>query len=273
RIVRVVAYEVTNRTGNAQQETIRLITTILKPTEALAGLLAQTYHDRWEHEGSNDELKTHLRGPGRILRSQSPDMVRQEIYGYLLAHHAISALVCEAATAADLDPDRIKFLRTVRRPFPPEHLQALRQQVGRDITRRKHLQPIRRPRSYPRVVRRARHSSFRVKRPEDVGIRHAEAPIIALRGATSPTRDTPSASSERIVSATPNAPGASQRRRPTRTGHHCPSATHPTPSRPDTGRRTQQHNTHPLSETTTTRQQFRGQTPDRDAPRTCRSRP
>jgi hypothetical protein len=114
RIVRVVEYEVTNRVGNGQEETIRLITTILDPVTVVAGLLAATYHDRWEHEGSNDELKTHLRGPGRILRSQSPDMVRQEIYGYLLTHHAISALICEAATAADLDPDRVKFLRTVR---------------------------------------------------------------------------------------------------------------------------------------------------------------
>jgi hypothetical protein len=41
-------------------------------------------------------------------------MVRQEIYGYLLAHHAISALICHAATEAGIDPDRVKFLRTVR---------------------------------------------------------------------------------------------------------------------------------------------------------------
>ena len=41
----------------------------------------------------NDQLKTHLRGPGRVLRSRSPDMARQEIAGYPLAHHAISALI------------------------------------------------------------------------------------------------------------------------------------------------------------------------------------
>lgn len=114
RIVRVAEYEVTNRGASDSPETIRLLSTILDPVEVPAGLLAQTYHDRWEHEGSNDELKTHLRGPGRILRSQSPDLVRQEIYGYLLTHHAISALICQAATEADLDPDRVKFLRTVR---------------------------------------------------------------------------------------------------------------------------------------------------------------
>ena len=41
-------------------------------------------------------------------------MARQEIYGYLLAHHAISALICQAATEADIDPDRVSFTRTVR---------------------------------------------------------------------------------------------------------------------------------------------------------------
>ena len=41
-------------------------------------------------------------------------MVRQEIYGYLLTHYAISALICQAATETGIDPDRVKFLRTVR---------------------------------------------------------------------------------------------------------------------------------------------------------------
>jgi hypothetical protein len=59
-------------------------------------------------------LKTHLRGPGRVLRSKSPDLVIGELYGYLLTHYAISALICRAATEADIDPDRVKFVRTVR---------------------------------------------------------------------------------------------------------------------------------------------------------------
>jgi len=93
---------------------ITLITTILDPAHASAAALAQAYHQRWEHETGNDQLKTHLRGPGRVLRSKKPDTVRQEIYGYLLTHHAISTLICHAATEADIDPDRVKFLRTVR---------------------------------------------------------------------------------------------------------------------------------------------------------------
>jgi hypothetical protein len=114
RPVRVIEYEVPDREGGGKGELIALITTITDPRQAPAAALAGTYHERWEHETGNGQLKTHLRGPGRVLRSRSPDMVCQEIYGYLLAHHAISALICQAATEADVDPDRVSFTRTVR---------------------------------------------------------------------------------------------------------------------------------------------------------------
>jgi len=114
RPVRVIEYEVPDREGGGTGELIALITTITDPRQAPAAVLAQAYHERWEHETGNRQLKTYLRGPGRVLRSQSPDTVRQEIYGYLLAHYAISALICQAATEADVDPDRVKFKRTVR---------------------------------------------------------------------------------------------------------------------------------------------------------------
>jgi hypothetical protein len=112
--IRVVEYTVPDREGNGTGELIALITTITDPAQASAEQLAAAYHQRWEHETGNKQLKTHLRGPAKILRSQKPDMVRQEIYGYLLTHYAISALICRAATEADIDPDRVKFLRTVR---------------------------------------------------------------------------------------------------------------------------------------------------------------
>jgi hypothetical protein len=114
RYVRVVEYQVPGREGGEKDEIIALITTITEFTGAPAGILARTYHERWEHETGNRQLKTYLRGPGKILRSGSPDMVKQEIWGYLLTHYAISALICTAATNAGIDPDRVKFKRTVR---------------------------------------------------------------------------------------------------------------------------------------------------------------
>jgi hypothetical protein len=81
--VRVIEYTVPDRNGDGAGELIALITTITDPRAAPAQALAQTYPQRWEHETGNDQLKTHLRGPGKVLRSKSPDMVRQEIYeGY-----------------------------------------------------------------------------------------------------------------------------------------------------------------------------------------------
>jgi hypothetical protein len=114
RYVRAIEYQVPDRDGNGKDERIILVTTITDFRAAPAADLARAYHQRWEHEGGNAQLKTYLRGPGRVLRSQSPAMVQQEIWGYLLTHYAISALTCAAATNAGIDPDRVKFKRTVR---------------------------------------------------------------------------------------------------------------------------------------------------------------
>jgi hypothetical protein len=114
RYVRAIEYQVPDRAGNGKDERIILVTTITDFRLAPAAELARAYHQRWEHETGNAQLKTYLRGPGRVLRSQSPDMVQQEIWGYLLTHYAISALTCTAATNAGIDPDRVKFKRAVR---------------------------------------------------------------------------------------------------------------------------------------------------------------
>jgi len=57
------------------------VTTILGPAAAPAEQLAALYHERWEIETALDELKTHLRGSKIVLRSKTPDLVRQEFYG------------------------------------------------------------------------------------------------------------------------------------------------------------------------------------------------
>jgi len=92
----------------------RLATTILDPGKAPASELAALYHERWEIETAFDELKTHLRGAKIVLRSKTPDLVRQEFYGLLMAHFAIRGLMHEAALKADEDPDQLSFLHAVR---------------------------------------------------------------------------------------------------------------------------------------------------------------
>jgi hypothetical protein len=92
----------------------RLVTTIMDRTKAPAAELAALYHERWEIETALDELKTHLRGAKIVLRSKTPDLVRQEFYGLMMAHFAIRGLMHEAALKDDEDPDRLSFIHTVR---------------------------------------------------------------------------------------------------------------------------------------------------------------
>jgi hypothetical protein len=110
--VRVIDY--TLKDVKDAEPLYRLITTILDPAQAPAAELAALYHERWEIETALDELKTHLRGARIVLRSKTPDLVRQEVYGLLLAHFAIRGLMHDAALKADVDMDQLSFLHSVR---------------------------------------------------------------------------------------------------------------------------------------------------------------
>lgn len=128
RLVRVIEYDVPDREGNGKDELIVLLSTICDPDAARADELAGAYHQRWEQETAHDQLKTHLRGPGKVLRSRLPDLVRQEVWACLTVHYATNALIARAAAAVPIDPDRISYLdalRIIRRgaegsaAFPP----------------------------------------------------------------------------------------------------------------------------------------------------------
>ena len=125
--VRLIDYTVDNHTGQEPSE-IRLFTTVMDPGDIGAQELAVAYTQRWEIETAFDELKTHQRGARVVLRSRSPDMVHQEIWGHLCCHYAIRTLMCEAAHHAGRDPDRVSFVAainiaraTIAQPgdFPP----------------------------------------------------------------------------------------------------------------------------------------------------------
>jgi len=112
--VRVVDYRLEDPGVPQAQERYRLLSTLLECEAAPATELAALYGERWELEGTLDELKTHQRGPRVVLRSKHPDGVYQEAYGYLCSHYAIRRLMHDAALKADLDPDRLSFTRSLR---------------------------------------------------------------------------------------------------------------------------------------------------------------
>lgn len=110
--VRVIEYRLSGVTG--AEPLYRLVTSLLDPEQAPAQELAPLYHERWEIEIALDELKTHLRGPRIVLRSKTPDLVRQEFYGLMLTHFAIRGLMHEAALRAQEDPQRLSYSHAVR---------------------------------------------------------------------------------------------------------------------------------------------------------------
>jgi hypothetical protein len=125
-LARVIDYTLDD--GRDNPTVYRLLTTMLDSDEAPAAELALAYAQRWEVESAFDELKTHQRGPRIVLRSKSPDLVLQEIWGHLCCHYAIRSVMAQAAQHAGHDPDRVSFtaaLRIVRQSvaqqgaFPP----------------------------------------------------------------------------------------------------------------------------------------------------------
>src|SRR5579859_7104247 len=95
--------------GRTRTGRYRVITTLLDYRTYPAAALAAGYGWRWAIETGYREFKTYLRGPGRILRSQTPDLARQEIWAYLCIYQAIRVIICHAAAGRGLDPDRISF--------------------------------------------------------------------------------------------------------------------------------------------------------------------
>ena len=118
--VRVIDYTLKD-SATPVQSSYRLVTNIFDPQAAAALELAAIYHERWEIESVFDEFKTHMRGASTVLRSKTPELVEQELWGLLLAHFAVRQLMDKAAWQQSIDPDRLSFthaLRVIKRKMP-----------------------------------------------------------------------------------------------------------------------------------------------------------
>lgn len=112
-MVRVIRYTLDDpqRVGHGEEHT--LLCSLLDEHAAPAWELIPEYHERWEHELTYDEQKTH-QDPARAskpthLRSETPEGVVQELYALSLAHFVIRSFMFAAAQQAGLDTDRLSF--------------------------------------------------------------------------------------------------------------------------------------------------------------------
>jgi hypothetical protein len=120
--VRVIEYSLPAlQAAPGQPQRYRLLSSLLDPTQAPALELARLYHERWEVEAAFDELKTHLTGGKRTLRSKTAEGVRQEFYGWVLAHYAVCWLMHQTASEHRLRQRVLSFTahaNLLRRVFP-----------------------------------------------------------------------------------------------------------------------------------------------------------
>jgi hypothetical protein len=196
-LVRIIEYTVTIRAadGTTRIEPFRLATTLLDHQRASAARLAALYHQRWESENGYAELKTRLRGAAFILRSRSPELVRQELFAFLTVYQALCALEAEAARQAGIDPDRISFTVTVRvaRDHAASHAIITRHSL--DLAHRQAIAdllgdilPRRRDRRYERVRKQPKNNFPAMKRGQERPPSTVTYKIKVSRKASSPAQ-------------------------------------------------------------------------------------
>lgn len=172
-LVRVIEYTLDDPDRPGHGEKHRLLTTLLDHEQHPALELIALYHDRWEIEIGNDEVKTHQLERDVHLRSKTPAGVIQEVYGILLAYNAVRFHIFQAAEKQGVAPTRISFTHAVRvirdampilkitpKPLIPLFQELLAAHISQEVL------PPRDNRSNPRVVKK-RTSKFPKKKPED----------------------------------------------------------------------------------------------------------
>jgi Insertion element 4 transposase N-terminal/Transposase DDE domain len=159
--VRVIEFTVTVTAddGSSRAAWYRLITTLLDWRAFPAAALAAAYARRWSAETGFAELKTALRGAGRLLRGRTPALARQELWAYLAVYQALRTLIARAAARDGIDPGRISFTAALNAAgltlgtSPAGLDDAL---AAAETEMLKALVPVREGRNWPRAVKTTR---------------------------------------------------------------------------------------------------------------------
>lgn len=171
-LVRIIEYAIDDPNRPSQYDVHRLVTTLVNETLYPVIQLIELYHERWEIEITIDEIDTHQRLSQKPLRSRTPQGVIQELYGLLVAHYIVRAIMHQAAVAHHIEPDRLSFsesIRLIKAAAPwfqiasPDQQDSLWTRLLSDIVC--FQLPPREGRINPRVVKRQQRK-FNRKRPQ-----------------------------------------------------------------------------------------------------------
>lgn len=136
-----------------------------------ARALAEHYRQRWEIELGYREIKQSLLTGRAVLRSKQPELVRQELWGLLIAYNLLRQEMRQIALTLQVPPQRLSFqwlalaivgflrLAPLERPGTlPQRLAHLCQQA------RAYVLPPRRDRTYPRQIKLRPHNHYPIKK-------------------------------------------------------------------------------------------------------------
>ncbi|EWH08064.1 transposase-like protein, partial [Catenovulum agarivorans DS-2] len=140
----------------------RVLSSLIDPIRFPYDELTEVYTKRWEIELGFREIKQGLNHCKHTLRSKKPDMVRQELWGLLLAYNLIRIIMLDATKDEELLPIQLSFSQCMRQVvaffmFTPIHSASKLPFYYEELltTLRLFVLPDRVPdRHYPRVVRR-----------------------------------------------------------------------------------------------------------------------
>lgn len=151
----------------------RVLTSMTDPMRYPAADIVDLYSHRWEIELGYREMKQHLLGNRLTLRSKKPDMIRQELWGILLAYNLLRFQMARMAySLKGIHPNQLSFnqsaamlikelmlLPAVSPGKVASVLKALTDMAPAFVL------PIRRERLYPRAVK---------KRPQRYAVRRGK---------------------------------------------------------------------------------------------------
>lgn len=153
---------------------VQILTSMVDSRRYPPADIVDLYSHRWEIELGYREMKQHLLHNHLTLRSKKPDMVRQELWGILLAYNLLRFQMAQMAySLKGVEPNQLSFKQATaflikeltllpavspgKVPQVINHMLAMAQAF---------VLPGRRERSYPRSVKK-RPQKYPVRRPEN----------------------------------------------------------------------------------------------------------
>jgi hypothetical protein len=120
-----------------------LVTTLLDAVAFPPAMIAEMFGVRWDAEVNIRHLKQTLGLD--VLRSHTVEGVTKELHAFVIIYNLVRKLMCEAARQQKVKPQRISFIDTLR---------WLRQAASSDELPKLIVNPLRRGRHEPRVIKR-----------------------------------------------------------------------------------------------------------------------